>query len=193
MKKTDFKKDQIGFEKIIALARQAIEKGRFNSASKILMPLLACGNPEAEFLSAGYSVGDETESQFDKRRLMLIQSAAQKKYPPALYKLGFFYDVGEIVNQDKKMAAKLFREAAELGYAHAQYIYAMDLLDGTNGIATDVGAGLDWLHKSVSNKFEGAIVLLAELYQKGLYGLPKNIEMANKLLLLLKDEDLITW
>lgn len=71
---------------------------------------------------------------------------------------GFLYLHGAGVAEDKKKAIQYLKKSAELGYANAQFAYALQL-DGDNRIK--------WLKKAAEQNFAGAQCTLAEHYLKG--------------------------
>src|SRR6266513_2856389 len=79
-------------QKILDLARDHLKADRFTEASSVLMPLIADGNPEALYLGAWYSWGNETDEAFDRRYLDWVTKSAMQEYPPALFELGMCYN-----------------------------------------------------------------------------------------------------
>jgi TPR repeat protein len=128
------------------------------------MTLIEDRNPEALYLGAWYSWGDETTEAFDRRYLDWITQSAKQEYPPALFVLAVRYNTGDLVNVDKPKAAQLFKRAAELKHAASQYTHAIDLLYGTNGIEKSEVMGIKYLLESKEAKFQGAFELLGRFY-----------------------------
>ncbi len=60
--------------------------------------------------------------------IFYLEKAADKAYPAALRKLGFFYEIGRYVGQDQVKAEALMREAAEIGFVPARIDWAGMLL-----------------------------------------------------------------
>ena len=88
-------KHERSVQRILNSARACIKKSRFNQMHKILNPLVKQGNPEALFLAANNSRPRETSEQFERRHIEFIKQSAAAEYPPALYTLGFYYDMGD--------------------------------------------------------------------------------------------------
>ena len=100
-------------------ARVLVEfDGEIASAIQLLSPYAQAGVAEAEFLLSEIGLPQETYAEFDARHIRLLESSAIKGYPPALYRFGACFDVGDFVPEDKKRAAGYFREAALAGHAH---------------------------------------------------------------------------
>lgn len=161
-------------QRILNSARACAKKNRFNQFHKLLKPLVSRGNPEALFLAAGFSRPRETWEQHERRYIEYIQRAAEKGYPPALYVLGFYYDMGDavpVIPHDQIIAAQIFKRGAELKHAHCQHLHAEAMLYGAHGIEVNVPAGLALLQESADAKFKGSLQLLAEFYEKGEFGL----------------------
>jgi len=153
-------------------ARVLIEAGRFVEADRLLKPLVDLQNAEAEFLAASFSLAQESEDEFEQRHLHLLKRSAKHGYPPAQYSLGYHYDTGDLVDEDKPRAARLFMRAASAGHAHSQWIHGLDLLYGRNGLPKDEAAGLRYVCASADAKFQGALETLARFHDKGEFGYP---------------------
>jgi TPR repeat protein len=174
-------KHERSVQKILDSARACAKKNHFNQFHKILKPLIRQENPEAIFLAAGFSRPRETREKHERRYIEYIQRAAEKEYPPALYVLGFYYDMGDatpVIPHDQIKAAQIFKRGAELKHAHCQHLHAEALLYGAHGIEKDVDAGLAYLRESAEAKFKGSLKLLAEYYEKGEFGLPVDPQKA---------------
>ena len=79
-----------------------------------------------------------------ERYIEYVQRAAAKEYPPALYVLGFYYDMGDavpVIPNDQLKAAQIFKRGAELKHAHCRYPHVGALLYGAHGIEKDVMLG----------------------------------------------------
>jgi TPR repeat protein len=171
-------------QKILNSARACAKKNRFNQFHKILKPLIRQENPEALFLAATFSRRRESFEKHEQRCIEYIQRAAAKEYPPALYVLGFYYDMGDatpVIPHDQIKAAQIFKRGAELKHAHCQHLHAEALLYGAHGIEIDISAGLAYLRESAEAKFEGSLKLLAEFYDKGEFGFPIDPQKAASL------------
>ena len=189
-------KHEHSVQKILNSARACVKKNRFNQFHKILKPLIKQGNPEAIFLAATFSRPRESFEKHEERYIEYMQRAAAKEYPPALYVLGFYYDMGHavpVIPHDQLKAAQIFKRGAELKHAHCQYLHATALLYGAHGIEIDVPAGLAYLHDSAEAKFEGSLKLLAEFYEKGEFGLPVDLKRAASLQAAAERDDVIGY
>ena len=88
-------KHEHSVQKVLNSARACAKKNRFNQFHKILKPLIRQENPEALFLAATFSRPRESFEKYKQQYIEYIQRAAAKEYPPALYVLGFYYDMGD--------------------------------------------------------------------------------------------------
>ena len=173
-------------------ARMLIEfDGEIASAIQLLSPYAQAGVAEAEFLLSEIGLPQETSDEFDARHLRLLESSAIKGYPPALYRLGACFDVGDLVPEDKKRAAGYFREAALGDHAHSQWIHGQDLLHGRNGVTKDPIKGQEFLLKSAAAKFAPALATVAKHYEVGAFGFPKSPAEAEKCRSIMQDVDAI--
>jgi len=189
-------KHERSVQKILNSARACAKKNRFNQFHKILKPLIRQENSEALFLAAGFSRPRETWEKHERRYIEYIQRAAEKEYPPALYVLGFYYDMGDaapVIPHDQIKAAQIFKRGAELKHAHCQSLHATALLYGAHGIEKDVDAGMAYLRESAEAKFEGSLKLLAEYYEKGEFGLPVDPQKAASLRAEAEGDDVIGY
>ena len=183
-------------QKILNSVHACARKNRFNQFHEILKPLIRQENPEALFLAATFSRPRESFEKYKQRYIEYIQRAAAKEYPPALYVLGFYYDMGDatpVIPHDQRKAAQIFKRGAELKHAHCQHLHATALLYGAHGIEKDVDAGMAYLRESAESKFEGSLKLLAEFYEKGEFGLPVDLERAASLRAAAERDDVIGY
>ena len=189
-------KHEHSVQRILNSARACIKKSRFNQLHKILNPLIKQGNPEALFLAANISRPRENAEQFERRHIEFIKQSAAGEYPPALYTLGVYYDMGDAapeIPHDPIKAVQIFKRGAELKHALCQHYHAEALLYGAHGIKKDVAAGLVYLRESAKAKFEGSLKLLAEYYEKGEFGLPVDLQKAASLRAESESEDVIGY
>ena len=189
-------KHEPSVQKSLDAAQACFEDGRFDEMHGVLDPLIKQGNPEALFLAANVSRRDESEGEFERRHLEFIKQSATAEYPPALYTLGFYYDMGDaapVIPHDPLKAAQIFKRGAELKHAHCQHLHAEALLYGAHGIEKDVDAGMAYLRESAEAKFEGSLKLLAEYYEKGEFGLPIDLQKAASLRAEAESEDVVGY
>jgi TPR repeat protein len=183
-------------QRLLNSARACAKRNRFNQFHKILKPLIRQENPEALFLAGRFSRPRETGDKHERRYIDYIQRAAAKEYPPALYVLGFYYDMGDavpVIPHDQMKAAQIFKRGAELKHAHCQHLHATALLWGSHGIKIDIPAGLAYLQESADAKFKGSLQLLAEFYEKGEFGLPVDPVKAAELRVSAEQDDVIDY
>jgi len=111
-----------------------------------LLTLLASLHASADFDEglAAYKAGDyaTAEEEFKK--------AAYKGDALAQHNLGFGYDTGDGVTQDKKEAVKWYRLSAEQGYASAQSNLGLMYPNG-EGVIQDNGYAHMWFNIAASN------------------------------------------
>ncbi len=105
--------------------------------------------------------------------LLLNQKLVDLNYIEGIHLMALRYEQGYGVTQDKKKADGLFTKAAEKGHAPAAFVLGKKQYDSGSG----TGA-LYWFKKSASYGHIPAMLALAELYDKGLIGVPKNTEEA---------------
>ena len=170
---------------LLRRAREALEMGNLEEAKRLLEPFVKRRNAEAIFLRGNFSGPNEPLARFERRMRRSIEIAANKGYPPAVYRLGAHLDMGERFEtfsypRDKGRAALLFKRAADLGHRHSQWIYAMDLLYGSPHIEKNVPLGLEYLRRALEGGFVGAYETMAQFHETGKFGLEVNTALADE-------------
>ena len=95
---------------------------------------------------------------FDKnlpKGVRYIRMAADRGYAKAQSDLGYMYDNGEGVPQDKKKSFDLYMQAAVQGLASAQYNVGNGYYDG-EGVDKDVNQSFIWYKKSADQGYTNA-------------------------------------
>ena len=179
---------------IIKEALAEIDKGNCENALELLEPLVEKRNAAALFYMSSFSaVSEESIKEYEARRFKQLQQSAGYGYAPAIHELGVHYDNGEFVQKDAEKAAQLFKEAAEKGHPHSQWVYGLDLLHGSNGIVKDESLGIDYVKKSALSKFEGALESLCDFYEGGKYGFPVDATKAQSFKDQINDQDILSY
>ncbi len=179
---------------IIKEALTEIDKGNCEKALDLLEPLVEKGNAAALFYMSSFSAAsEESLNEFEARSVKQLQQSADYGYAPAIHELGVHYDNGELVPKDAEKAAQLFKQAAEKGHPHSQWIYGLDLLHGSNGIEKDESLGVDYVKKSALSKFEGALESLSDFYKGGQYGFPVDANKAQSFKNQINDQDILSY
>ena len=101
-------------------ARAAYDKQDYTTALRLLRPLAAQGEADAQFhLGVMYQVGQGVPQDY-AQAVKWYRLAADQDNARAQFMLGGMYDVGQGVPQDYAQALKWYRLAADQGYALAQ-------------------------------------------------------------------------
>ena len=149
---------------VIQRAGEMIDVGDCQSAYKLLAPLLAAQNPEAQFLYATFSIsGMETVEEFEARSISLLQAASDAGYAPAMYALAVCYDAGDMVGRDSIRASVLYKKAAEAGNPKAKLSHGLDLFYGSNGMPKDEQRGLILIKQAMAENVDDAVDALERL------------------------------
>lgn len=149
-------------------AEKDIDHGRLLSAKRKLLPLVECKNAEAMFLYAIFSInGDETEDEFDKRRLSLLSESSELGYAPAIYGLAVCYYYGDGVEENRELSSSLFQLAAEKGYGKAKLSHAQNLFYGVNGVTKNRQLAYEYVHEAIAENIERATDVLTEFEEQG--------------------------
>ena len=171
----------IDADSIIFEAEELLDVGEFDRCRKLLEPLVEKNNPKATRLF--YSLFDSDVSEEERERVYVegMFKAADLGDLEALYIVGSFYDLCEYIQKDKIKASSIFKEAADRGHAHSQWIHACELLWRSDSYAQNVEGGLEYLEKAISAKSGKACITKARLYHEGEFNFPKNSEKVREL------------
>lgn len=100
--------------------------------------------PQAAFEIAKLSIpGADSASANSQRIVTLYQHAAKEGVADAQEKLAWLYSMGELVEEDAKLATYWFEQAANQGSAGAQYSLAWRYMDG-EGAPVDISIARRW-------------------------------------------------
>lgn len=176
---------------VIRAFMQAIDNMDSGTAFKLLDPLVKAGERAALYYAANSSRENETRDQFERRHIEQLRASAEMGYPPAIYRLGVYFDVGDMVSRDPEKAALHFKAAAEANHPHAQWIYGTDLLFGRNGIKHDEALGIKFIRDAAAAKFEGAVISIAQMYESGSHGFARDEAQSVEWRKKLNDPDVI--
>jgi TPR repeat protein len=114
------------------------------------------------------------------RRDELLKRAAELGSRGAQRTLGVYYATGRWTGaKDSTQAVYWYTLAAERNHDDAQYNLGFMLLLG-DGAEPSVNEGLRWLRSSAEMGNADAMRLLADLYENGYYGVPKQPDEAEK-------------
>jgi len=102
--------------------------------------------------------------------------------PEATFYLATLYETGNGVDQDMTKAIELYRKAANMGYGKAQS-YLGDIYYEGRGSEKDLLTAVSLYQKALENHqlSQSGATRLAECYENGLAGLPKDKKMAEQL------------
>ena len=115
---------------------------------------------------AAYKRGEFSVAAKTFRRL------AEQGDAKAQYWLGYIYDMGEGVAEDKAEAVRWYRKAADQGFARAQCNLG-DMYDSGEGVAENKAEAMRWYRKAADQGYAKAQFLLGLLYAKG-EGVPQD-------------------
>jgi len=160
-------------------AEEKLSRGEVEDARKVLEPIALIGEPTAVTLLSQISHESEAQDAWEARQRVAVEAAATKGFAPALYLLGLCYDEGELgYPVSKAKAAKLFAQAAEKGHVHSQWIHALDLLNGSNGVQRDESLGRIYLQHAAEANLKRALESLAEFHRTGAFGFSRDEQLA---------------
>ncbi len=123
--------------------------------SALLVNSLLSGNPKADPLP---------EVKEAERQVWLN---TQPEDAVGQFQRGKMYDRGEGVKQDKALALKWYRKAADQGYAEAQLLLGI-IYDQGIGVPQDYAEAVDWYRKAAEQGYAKAQYNLAAMYDEGL-------------------------
>ena len=149
--------------------------GTLVSCLLCVIPALCVDVPEFSEGMAAYKRGDYTTAL----RLFALCAAHRKPMEPrALTMLGHMSLHGEGTERNEKVALKLYRRAAEIGFPLAQTQVGVMYREGI-GVKQDIVKALQWFRKAAEQGDGGAMVLIGYIYYDG-QGVPQNYAEALK-------------
>lgn len=92
-----------------------------------------------------------------------MKESSELGYAPAMYALAVCHEMGELIEENKEAAAKLFKKSAEAGYPKAKISHGLNLYYGSNGIKMNKEQALNFLEDAQKDGIEGVNELLSEL------------------------------
>lgn len=102
--------------------------------------------------------------------------------PEAAFYLATLYESGNGVTLDMSKAVELYRKASDMGYGKAQS-YLGDIYYEGRGVDKDLATAVSLYLKALENRqlSQNGAIRLAECYENGLAGLPKDRKKAEEL------------
>jgi len=124
--------------------------------------LASLGNEDAIYLLANHY----QEKGNNVKAFSYLTRIVNTKNPTYLRKIGYFFEKGLAVDENKQEAFEYYLKSAELGDYISQYNVAICYL---NGVGTEKNSELahKFAIKSANQKYEKALILLANLYRTG--------------------------
>jgi len=153
--------DEFEIHALLSDVELDIDHGSVLSVQRKLLPLVRSRNAQAMFLYSSFSInGEETEEEFNKRRIGLLIDASELGYPPAIYELAVCYYYGDGVEEQRHLSSSLFQLAAEKGHGKAKLSHAQNLFYGVNGIAQNKADAMTYVLEAIEERVDGAIDVL---------------------------------
>lgn len=141
---------------LVQLGTSALRKASPTSlAARGLADLRGKGNAESMFRRAMMFRHDSTMGRKVRDQcIKLLQQTIELDpgHLAARTLLGSAYSARRASEQDEVTAVRLFQEAAEQGYAHAQLCLAFSFLNG-DGVAQDTLKAIEWFRKSAESGY----------------------------------------
>lgn len=132
---------------VVEQGRQAIGRGAYADALRLLGPPAKLGDPEAQnALGVLHKQGWGVE-QDDLKALEWFRAAAEQGHAKAEYNLGLMFDEGRGVPRDYPQAVLWYRRSAQQGYPLGQSILGAMYATG-NGVEQDYAQAMDWYLKA---------------------------------------------
>jgi TPR repeat protein len=128
---------------------------------------IALGSSDAMYALGVLYLNEHYGEENQASGITLLTQAAAMDHADAAIFLGHLYYAGEGVERDLERASNYYTQAAELGNASARYSYARFLMDPETTQPTDPRI-IDWLEELTDNDDATAMVLLGNLYARGI-------------------------
>lgn len=119
------------------------ERGRYDEAATVLMPLAEAGDPAAQYLLGVMYLNLMVEPPQEHSALLLIRHAAEAGHMPAQTELARMYRAGDGVEQDFTKMMAWYERAAERGDVGAQ-LFVADGYGYGHGVKPDLVEAYKW-------------------------------------------------
>jgi TPR repeat protein len=136
-------------------------------------------HPEALYYLSHISDDNDFGPPVKKTKWKYLFKAAKLGSVEAQRDLGCYYFWGEDgIEKNDNLSRKWYKRAAKNGHTDAQYNLGLMLLDGEGG-SVNIKKGLKWLKRAANNKnihpmSKCAAGVLAQIYDNGYFGIPKD-------------------
>jgi TPR repeat protein len=110
----------------------------------------------------------------DTEAVRWLQIASGKRHPRGIAALADMYASGRGVDADVAEAARLTREAADLGFPMSQYNIGMYLRDGT-GVEKNPAEALRYFELAAGQRFADAYAAIGRMHREG-NGIPRDYD-----------------
>ncbi len=158
-------------------ARAALDRRDYAGAVPLLAPLAESGDAEAQFrLGTLYQTGRGIE-QDTRRAADYFAAAAQQGHAEAQVQYGILLLEGGEIEINPRKAALWLSMAANQNQAQAQYLLGLMHFKGI-GVHKDEVAGTLWLEKAAGQGWREAQRSLAQIFSRGINGMPPDKERA---------------
>ena len=155
----------------------AFEKGQYKTALRDWKSMENENNPDAIFnIGLLYMKGLGVEQDYVKAKT-IFKKAAHYGSVDAAYNLGVIYKKGLTGHPSTKDAIYWWKQAADYGHADSQFNYGVILAYG-KGIKKDEKAAIELWLMAAEQGHEGAIQAIAQSYEQGLFGMPRDPDKA---------------
>lgn len=165
-------------------ANAALQKGDYNQAFNLILPLAEEGNATAQSVMGFLYYQGEAVPQDFKAAVSWWEKAAEQGEITAQINLGKAYFYGEGVKQDLAMSAQFFAIAAENGNAEAQRNLGLAYHAGW-GVPKNQQMAFKWLNRAahqddvIAQAYLGEIYSLQQNYEKALEWYNKAADQGN--------------
>lgn len=129
--------------------RAAFDRGDYKSAMRLLLPLAAEGNSDAQVIVGEIFYHEREGQRDDAQALKWFKLAADKDHPVAQLHLGEMYAQGHGLPQDVSEGVRWYQLAAEQGHPKAQYNLGVAYAKG-EGIPLDRVKAHMWFNLATS-------------------------------------------
>lgn len=146
--------------------------------------LAALNNEDAIFILANHY---QSQGNF-VRAFSYLTRIVNTTNPSYLRKIGYFFEKGLGVDENKEKAFEYYLKSANSGDYISQYNVAICYLNGV-GVAKDPAMSFNFASQSASQNYEKSRILLTNLYRNGL-GCEKNLTKAMECLSRCSDSNL---
>lgn len=142
----------------VCKANNLFDSGLTSELYEFIKPFLKVNDPIAMYFYSCVSLSEwnESDEDFDRRNIELLEKSASAGFAPAMYRLSALYFTGDKGKIDVVAGKRLLDEAFEMGYGPAKLTIGINTYYGVNGYSKSIEKALALISNAKEDGVEGA-------------------------------------